>query len=134
MPILQALHLRGFVGPAGSLWYFPLMNLVLFGIAIFLITQRRTIVIDSSAKSVELCRQSLYRRTKLIARYDEIENITLSIDQVFSGFAIGGSTSAESFPVPALRIHVSGGATRCCSTAAACAGWKLPEKDRRENW
>ncbi len=44
--------LRGFVGPAGSLWYFPLMNLVLFGIAIFLVTQRRTIVFDSSAKSV----------------------------------------------------------------------------------
>ncbi|MGZ9220410.1 MAG: hypothetical protein ACXW5W_25605, partial [Candidatus Binatia bacterium] len=108
VPILQALHLRGFVGPAGSLWYFPLMNLVLFGIAIFLVTQRRTIVLDSSAKSFELCRQSFYRKTKLIASFDEIENITLSIDQVFSGFAIGGSTSAESFPVPALRIHFSG--------------------------
>ncbi|MEO6164458.1 MAG: hypothetical protein ABIP88_09995 [Candidatus Binatia bacterium] len=105
VPILQALHLRGFVGPAGSLWYFPLMNLVLFGIAIFLITQRRTIVVDSSAKSIELCRQSLYRKTILIASFDEIGNIILSIDQVFSGFAIGGSTSAESFPVPALRIH-----------------------------
>jgi hypothetical protein len=84
------------------------MNLVLFGIAIFLITQRRTIVVDSSAKSFELCRQSLYRKTRLFASFDEIGNITLSIDQVFSGFAIGGSTSAESFPVPALRIHFTG--------------------------
>jgi hypothetical protein len=108
VPILQALHLRGFVGPAGSLWYFPLMNLVLFGIAIFLVTQRRTIVFDSSVKSFELCRRSLYRRIKLIASFDEIKNITLSTDQVFSGFAIGGSTSAESFPVPALRIHFTG--------------------------
>ena len=33
VPIVEALRLRGFVGPAGSLWYFPLMNLILFGIA-----------------------------------------------------------------------------------------------------
>ena len=105
VPILQALSLRGFTGPAGSLWYFPLMNLVLFGIAIFLVTQRRTIEFDSGAKSFELCRRSLYRKTSLTASFDEIEKITLSIDQVSSGFAIGGSTAAESFPVPALRIH-----------------------------
>ncbi len=49
VPILEALRQRGFVGPAGSLWYFPLMNLVLFGISIFLITQRRTIEIDNDA-------------------------------------------------------------------------------------
>lgn len=105
VPILQALYVRGFVGPAGSLWYFPLMNLVLFAIAIFLITQRRTIELDSRTKTFELCRRSLYRKTLLTASFDEIEKITLSIDQVFSGFAIGGSTAAESFPVPALRIH-----------------------------
>jgi len=111
VPILQALHLRGFVGPAGSLWYFPLMNLVLIGIAIFLVTQRRTIEFDSKTKSFELCRQSLYRKTRLTASFDEIEKITLAIDQVFSGFAIGGSTAAESFPVPALRIHFKGDQT-----------------------
>jgi hypothetical protein len=105
VPILQALYVRGFVGPAGSLWYFPLMNLVLFAIAIFLITQRRTIELDSRTKTFELCRRSLYRKTLLTASFDEIEKITLSIDQVFSGFAIGGSTAAETFPVPALRIH-----------------------------
>ena len=105
VPIVQALFVRGFVGPAGSLWYFPLMNLVLVGIAIFLITQRRTIELDSRAQSFALCRQSLYRKTTLTASFDEIKKITLSIDQVFSGFAIGGSTAAQSFPVPALRIH-----------------------------
>jgi hypothetical protein len=109
VPILQALSLRGFTGPAGSLWYFPLMNLVLFGIAIFLVTQRRTIEFDSGAKSFELCRRSLYRKTSLTASFDEIEKITLSNDQVSSGFAIGGSTAAESFPVPALRVHFTGG-------------------------
>ena len=106
VPILQALSLRGFTGPAGSLWYFPLMNLVLFGIAIYLVTQRRTIEFDSKTKSFELCRRSLYRKTILTASFDEIEEITLGIDQVFSGFAIGGSTAAQSFPVPALRIHL----------------------------
>jgi hypothetical protein len=108
VPILQALSVRGFTGPAGSLWYFPLMNLVLFGIAIFLVTQRRTIEFDNKTKSFELCRRSLYRKTILTASFDEIEEITLGIDHVFSGFAIGGSTAAESFPVPALRIHFAG--------------------------
>ncbi len=108
VPILQAIHLRGLVGPAGSLWYFPLMNLVLFGVAIFLITQRRTIDLDSETKILELCRRSLYRKTVLTASFDEIEKITLALDQVFSGFAIGGSTAAESFPVPALRIYFNG--------------------------
>ena len=108
VPILQALSARGFTGPAGSLWYFPLMNLVLFGIAIFLVTQRRTIEFDSKTKSFELCRRSLYRKTILTASFDEIEEITLGIDHVFSGFAIGGSTAAESFPVPALRFHFAG--------------------------
>jgi len=107
VPILQALHLRGFVGPAGSLWYFPLMNLVLIGIAIFLVTQRRTIAFDSKTKTFELCRRSLYRKTTLTASFDEIEKINLGIDQVFSGFAVGGSTAAQSFPVPALRIRLN---------------------------
>jgi hypothetical protein len=105
VPILQALHQRGFVGPAGSLWYFPLMNLVLIGIAIFLITQRRTIDIDSKAMTIELCRRSLYRKTILTTSFKEIEKLTLAMDQVFSGFAIGGSTAAQSFPVPALRLQ-----------------------------
>jgi hypothetical protein len=105
VPILQALHLRGFVGPAGSLWYFPLMNLILFGIAIFLLTQRRTIEFNSRSQNLELRRQSLYRNHSLTAPFADIAKITLGIDQVFSGFAIGGSTADQSFPTPALRIR-----------------------------
>jgi hypothetical protein len=105
VPILQALHLRGFVGPAGSLWYFPLMNLILFGIAIFLLTQRRTIEFNSRSQNLELRRQSLYRNHSLTAPFADIAKITLGIDQVFSGFAIGGSTAGQSFPTPALRIR-----------------------------
>lgn len=109
IPISQALWLRGFVGPAGSLWYFPLMNLVLFGIAIFLVTQRRTIEIDNPSRRVILRRRSLYRTKLLSLSYDEIAALRLGVDQVESGFALGGSTAAEKFPVPALRLMMASG-------------------------
>ena len=111
VPIVQALQLRGFVGPAGSLWYFPLMNIVLFGISVFLITQRRVIEIDSRARRIMLRRQSLYRAITLSASYDEIREIRLGIDEIKSGFAVAGSTAAEKFPVPALRIVLAVGDT-----------------------
>jgi hypothetical protein len=109
VPIVEALRLRGFVGPAGSLWYFPVMNLVLFGIALFLITQRRTIEIDSASRRVILRRQTLYWTVLFAASYDEITKVRLGIDRVYSGFALGGSTAAESFPVPALRLVLERG-------------------------
>jgi hypothetical protein len=109
VPILEALRQRGFVGPAGSLWYFPLMNLALFGISIYLITQRRTIEVDNDKQQITLRRQSLYRTKLLVAPYDEIAKISLVIDRVYSGFAIGGSTAGESFPVPALRVSFRNG-------------------------
>ncbi len=110
VPILQALWIRGFVGPAGSLWYFPLMNLVLFGISVFLITQRRVIELDNNARQVTLQRQSLYRSTVLSASYEEIVDVRLGIDEIESGFSLGGSTAAQKFPVPALRLGLPNGA------------------------
>lgn len=111
VPIVQALQLRGFVGPASSLWYFPLMNVVLFGIAIFLITQRRVIEIDHQARQITLRRQSLYRAIVLTATFQEIREIRLGVDKIQSGFAVAGSTAAEKFPVPALRILLGTGDT-----------------------
>ena len=104
VPIVQALQLRGFIGPAASLWYFPLMNLILFGIAIFLITQRRVIEIDGAARQITLYRRSFFRTITLRASYDEISKVRIVSDQVYSGFALGGSTAAQTFPIPALRI------------------------------
>lgn len=109
VPIVEALRSRGFVGPAGSLWYFPVMNLILFGVAAFLITQRRTIELNRDLRQLTLRRQSLYRNIVFTARYDEITGIALGIDRVYSGFALGGSTAAESFPVPALRAMLHSG-------------------------
>jgi len=111
VPIVEALRLRGFVGPAASLWYFPVMNVILFGISIFLISQRRTIELDSDARQMILRRQSLYRSICFSANYDEIHKVSLGLDEVYSGFAIGGSTAAQSFPVPALRVVLKSGNT-----------------------
>jgi hypothetical protein len=109
LPITQALIFRGFVGPASSLWYFPLMNLVLFGISIFLVTQRRFIAIDNHTRTITLTRQSLYRSVILSTSYDEVDEIRLTIDEIQSGFAVGGSTAAQKFPVPALRLALANG-------------------------
>jgi hypothetical protein len=35
--------------------------------------------------------------------------LTLTTDRVYGGFAVGGSTAAESFPVPALRLRLKSG-------------------------
>ena len=110
VPIVEALRLRGFAGPAGALWYFPLMNFILFAIALFLVTQRRVIELDSRARRVILRRHSLYRSIVLSASYDEIDKFKIGFDQVYSGFALGGSTAAQKFSVPALRMVLRDGA------------------------
>jgi len=109
VPIIQALILRGFVGPASSLWYFPLMNLVLFGISIFLVTQRRFIDIDNHTRTITLTRRSLYRSVMLSTSYDDVDEVRLAVDKIQSGFALAGSTSDQEFPVPALRLALANG-------------------------
>jgi hypothetical protein len=109
LPILQALRLRGFVGPAGSLWYFPVMNLVLFGISLYLILQRRTIVIDSVAQKLTLTRRTLHQTDLLSVGYNEIDKVALALDDVYTGFAVAGSSAAQGFPVPSLRVVLSDG-------------------------
>jgi hypothetical protein len=109
LPILYAIYLKGFVGAAGSLWYFPLMNLILFGISFYLLSQKRTIIIDNSAQQVTLKKRSLYQTTLLSVGYLEIKTLKLGVDQVYSGFAVAGSSSAQAFPVPSLRLFAQGG-------------------------
>ncbi|MBM4263366.1 MAG: hypothetical protein FJ145_18285 [Deltaproteobacteria bacterium] len=104
IPIVQAIQLRGFTGAAGSLWYFPLMNVILFVIALYLVTQRRSIEIDSAQKRVTLRRRSLLRVHHLEIGFDEIAKLAEGMDQVESGFALAGSTAAQTYPVPSLRI------------------------------
>ncbi len=111
LPIVEAIRLRGFIGPAGSLWYFPVMNLILLGISLYLLSQQRTIVIDGVSRRVTLIRRSMRRQILLTVDFAEIEKLKLGADQVYSGFAVAGSSAAQSFPVPSLRLIVNGGAS-----------------------
>jgi hypothetical protein len=108
VPIAQAIYLNGFSSRAASLWYFPLMNLVLFGIAVYLLGQQRTIVIDSAKRTVSLRKRHLLKTVSVKLVFSEIESIRLLPDQVYSGFAVAGSSAAQSFPVPSLRLAIKG--------------------------
>ena len=109
VPIVEAIRLRGFAGPAASLWYFPLMNAILFGIACYLVSLNRSILFDHQAQKIVLTSQSLFRRSLLSASYSEIEQINLGMDQVYNGFAVAGSSAAQQFPVPSLRLFLVNG-------------------------
>jgi len=109
VPIVGAIRVRGFVGPAASLWYFPVMNMILFGIACYLLTLKRTILFDQYGQKIVLTNQSLFNRSLLSASYSEIERINLGVDQVYNGFAVAGSSAAQQFPVPSLRLFLGKG-------------------------
>lgn len=109
VPIVGAIRLRGFVGPAASLWYFPVMNMILLGIACYLLTLKRTILFDRHRQKIVLTNQSLFNRSLLSASYSEIERINLGVDQVYNGFAVAGSSAAQQFPVPSLRLFLVNG-------------------------
>jgi hypothetical protein len=109
VPIIGAIRLRGFVGPAASLWYFPVMNMILFGIACYLLTLKRIILFDHHGQKIILTNQSLFNRSLLSASYSEVERINLGVDQVYNGFAVAGSSAAQQFPVPSLRLFLVNG-------------------------
>jgi hypothetical protein len=111
VPIVEALRQRGFAGPAASLWYFPVMNLVLLGIAAFLLSVKRTIAVDKLTRAVTLTKRSLLHRVRLSVNYDEIAALRVAADQVYSGFALAGSSAAETYPVASLRLVLKDGAT-----------------------
>lgn len=132
VPIVEALRQRGFVGPAGSLWYFPLMNLILLGIAAFLLSMKRTITVDKSFRRVTLKRRNLFRSVHLDIDFGEVASLRLASDQVYSGFAIAGSSAAQTYPVPSLRLVLKdnesvlldrGGKKRLENVAQRLARW-----------
>ena len=109
LPIFEAIRLRGFVGPAAALWYFPLMNLVLFGISLYLLSLRRAVTFDGDSRRVVLARKTLFRKRRLGLRFGDVQAVKLGWDQVYSGFAMAGSSAAQTFPVPSLRLIAAGG-------------------------
>jgi hypothetical protein len=111
IPILEAIRQRGFAGPAGSLWYFPVMNLILLGISIFLLSLERIISLNDEDRRVVLSKRNIFRSVKVAVPYDEVISLQLGTDQVYSGFAVAGSSAAMRYPVPSLRLILKCGAT-----------------------
>ena len=111
LPILEAIRQRGLTGPAGPLWYFPLMNLILLGISLFLLSLKRTILFDHKERQVVLHKRNLFRSARLRLPYDEVTALKLGIDRVYTGFAVAGSSAAERYPVPSLRLVLKEGET-----------------------
>ncbi len=109
IPVFLAIHAQGLDSAVGNLWYFPAMNAVLFGVVVFLLTLKRAIRIDRRAGKVYLSRSSLLMRRRLTLDFDEVRAVRLGDDQVYSGFAVAGSTAGQkSFPARSLRLVLSG--------------------------
>ncbi|MFQ5542163.1 MAG: hypothetical protein ACE5E2_04980 [Candidatus Binatia bacterium] len=112
VPVMEAIRIRGLGSTAASLWYFPVMNLILFCVAVFLLSLKRVIIIDQRSQQVYLYRKSLLRRRDLEVDFSEIENLRLGTDMVYSGPALAGSTTGQSFfPASALRLVLTSGET-----------------------
>lgn len=110
VPIVVAIQQRGLQGPAASLWYFPVMNLILLGVAFYLLSLKRTIVMDQKARQVRWLKSSIFRRVQLCVDYAEVIALRLGVDEVYSGFALAGSAD-EKYPVPSLRLILASGET-----------------------
>lgn len=128
IPIAQAIYLNGLASRAAALWYFPLMNLVLVGIAIYLLAQQRGISIDNAAHRVILRKRTFHKTISLTLSYGDIDSVKLCLDQVYSGFAVAGSSAAQSFPVPSLRLFMKGGASVLLDRGGARRLKELGEK------
>ncbi len=104
IPILQAIGSRGFGSRVGSLWYFPVMNLILLVIALFLLSLRRTVLLDRTTGKICLSKKNLFRRRDLTLDFAEVASLKLGPDPVYGGFGVAGSTASQSFPAPSLRL------------------------------
>ncbi len=131
VPIAQAIYLNGFSSRAASLWYFPLMNVALLGIAVYLLAQQRTIIIDGATRTVSLRKRHLLKSVSLTLAFSEIKSVKLARDQVYSGFALAGSSAAQSFPVPSLRLAIVGGESVLLDRGGARRLEELGEKIAR---
>ncbi len=112
VPIMEAIRIRGLGTTAASLWYFPVMNIILFGVAAFLLSLKRVIVMDQGSQQVYFSKKSLLRRSDLALNFSEIVALRLGTDMVYSGPVLAGSTAGQSyFPAAALRLVLASGET-----------------------
>lgn len=112
LPIIWAIRLHGLSSRVGDLWYFPVMNLILIGVATFLLSLKRTVVLDRASGKVIFTKRTLFGGRGLAVDFAEIVSVRLGVDQVYSGFAVAGSTAGvKSFPAASLRLVLASGET-----------------------
>lgn len=112
VPITEAIRLQGFASRVGALWYFPVMNLVLFAVGGLLISLRRSVTLDQESRRVVLKKRSLINNAVLQLEFSEIASLKIGADQVYSGAAVAGSTVGQTFfPVQSLRLLLTSGET-----------------------
>ncbi len=112
VPITLAIHLQGLDSSASSLWYFPVMNLITFAVAIFLLFLKRTIIIDHGSRRIYLSKRSLFRRNDLSVDFRDIVALRRGTDMIYSGPALAGSTAGQThFPAASLRLVLANGET-----------------------
>jgi hypothetical protein len=99
--ILQAIWMD-IQGPARSLWYFPVMNLILLGIGVYLLSLRRQVVFDSNARSVRFTKLSLAGVERLEVGFEDIVQARIAPDRVKIGYIV--AAEKEGYPIPALRL------------------------------
>ena len=105
VPVFQAIRIHGLDSAVGSLWYFPVMNVVLLGVVAYLLSMKRVVWVDRATGKISLTKSNLWSERKLSINFDEVKAIRLANDQVYSGFAVAGSTAGEkSFPALSLRL------------------------------
>jgi len=112
LPVALAIHSQGWGTAATSLWYFPVMNLILFAVAFFLLTLKRTILVEGTSSLVTLSKRSFCRHHVISVPFNEIKGLRLGMDQVYSGPAVAGSTTGlKFFPAFSLRLVMECSAT-----------------------
>jgi hypothetical protein len=112
IPVVQAILFQGWESRLSRLWYFPAMNAALFGVGLFLVSLRRTLIVDADERTLKLEKKSLFGSKELSLAFAEIAMLRVGTDQVYSGARVAGSTVGESFfLVPSLRAVAGDGAT-----------------------
>lgn len=112
VPVLQAIVSDGWQSRISGLWYFPLMNAALFCIGLFLVSLKRTVVVDGKGRRLELEKKSLIGSRRLSLEFADVAALRVGTDQVYSGARVAGSTVGERFfPASSLRAVLADGGT-----------------------
>ena len=88
------------------------MNLILFCVGAFLLSLKRSILMDQRSRRVRISKRSLWNHREIVIGFAEIDGLQIGTDLVYSGPALAGSTVGQRFfPATSLRLVLADGAT-----------------------